>query len=145
MPGAPNRVPDPTAAAIAIESALSAQRPKSLSRVGTVVEFRAGVLRFVTNMNVLVPISSGHIHVQSDLSGLRILYTIRFTEILIFSLMVNAVFAFAVTSRAVGPTSALGVIIIFLPFIWLFGGNVAITLFRFPRLLRRAAGTGNAV
>jgi hypothetical protein len=93
----------------------------------------------------LVPISSGHIDVQTDLSGLRIFYTIRFTEILVFALVVNAAFAFAVNLRAVSTPSALGVIVIFLPLIWLFGGNVAITLFRFPRLLKRAAGAVNAV
>jgi len=92
----------------------------------------------------LVPIASGQIDVQTELGGFAIRYTIRFTELLILSLLASVALAFALHSN-ISNATAVSVFVSLLPLIWLFGGNVVIALYRFPRLLRRAAETANAV
>jgi hypothetical protein len=138
VPGEPNTVPDPTAAAISIEAAIRDQRPRSVSRSATLVQFRAGVLRWVSNTNILVPISSGEVEVQTELSGLRVSYTIRFTELLIFAMVFTVVFTLVVSSKGGDAPTLFKLVASTLPLWWIFGGNVSITLFRFPRMLKRA-------
>jgi hypothetical protein len=145
VPRESGRTWDVAAAVLAIERAISAQKPKSVARVGSSVEFRAGIFRLVSNTNVLVPISSGHVDVQAEPSGLRIRYTIRFAEVLAFSLIVTAAVAVQVSVYPENTTRAFRAIVCCLPLIWLLGGNVAITLFRFPRLLKRAVQSPGAV
>jgi hypothetical protein len=139
VPGAPNTVPDPIALAVAIEAALREQRPRSLSRTGTAVQFRAGILRWVSNTNVLVPISSGDVEVHSELSNLRVSYTIRFTEILLFALVATAVFAFVIYLKGRDAPPLFKLVATTVPLWWIFGGNVTLAVFRFPRMLKRAA------
>jgi hypothetical protein len=138
VPRDPSKVPDPTAAAAAIEVAIRGQRPKTLSRSGTVVQFRAGVLRWVSNNNMLVAISSGDVEVHSELSDLRISYTIRFTELLVFSLAATVLFAALIDSKSHDAPWLFRLVASTMPLWWIFGGNVALALFRFPRLLKRA-------
>jgi hypothetical protein len=143
--GAGGLAPNITAAAGAIESALVAQRPKSISRIGADLRFEAGVFRLVSSNNVLVPITKGQVSVQAASPGLRISYTIYFTEVLVFSAVVSALFAIPMNASPGDASILFRVAASCLPLIWLFGGNVAITMFRFPRLLRRAVRGVNAV
>jgi hypothetical protein len=139
-----DRASNATAAAASIEDAIRAKRPRSIRREGTVVDFKAGMHRFVLSTNILVPITSGHIDVRSEPSGLRICYTIHFTECLVLCCIVTVVFGTAALLQLKDAPLLFRVLCVILPFIWLFGGNVALTMWRFPRLLRRAASVINA-
>jgi hypothetical protein len=137
--GEPNTVPDPTAAAVAIETAIRKRRPKSLSRSGTIVQFRGGILRWVPDTNILAPITSGNVEVHSELSGLRLSYTLRFTELLIFTLVATAVFGLVINSKVADAPLLFKLLVATSPLWWIFGGNVTLTLFQFRRMLKRAA------
>jgi hypothetical protein len=136
--GEPNAVPDPTAAAVAIEAAIREQRPRSVSRTGTLVHFRGGILRWVSNTNILVPITSGDVEVHPELSNLRVSYTIRFGELLTFAIVATVVFTLVVSTKGGNAPAFFKVVASTVPLWWIFGGNVGLTVFRFGRMLKRA-------
>jgi hypothetical protein len=147
VPGARDPLLNATAIAASVEGAI---RPRSILREGTVVDFKGGMLRLVSSINILAPITSGHVDVRSGPSGVRIYYTLRFTECLIACAAIAVLFGtvgFLQLQDYFRPHHVpilFPVLCVALPFIWLFGGNVAVTLFRFPRLLRNAATVMNA-
>src|SRR5438105_9307106 len=66
-----------------LERALALQKACALQRQGNEVHFRGGAVRWVSNWNVLVPISKGVLHVQPRDDGVSIFYRVTFSEMLI--------------------------------------------------------------
>lgn len=115
----------------AIENAIRDSKPTSLSVKDGVLSFRAGVFRFVNNWNDLVSIGSGEIRLSQRGERVLIHYRISFVQMfIIVSVMVGLIFGFVAQAP-------LGFIVV--GWLWLFGGNYLITLYRFPRFLRAAA------
>jgi hypothetical protein len=116
---------------LAIENAIRDSKPTSLRLNDGVLTYRAGVFRFVNNWNHLVSIGSGEIRFSQQGELVLIHYRISFVQMfIIVSVMVGLVFGFVAQAP-------LGSIV--LGWLWLFGGNYLITLYRFPRFLRAAA------
>ena len=121
-----------------LERALALQKASALQRQGNEVHFRGGAFRWVSNWNVLVPISKGVLHVQPRDDGVSIFYRVTFSEMLIAVTVMMAVFVgpvVAFSSRVPVP-GRIGVILI--GWSWLFGGNFALAWWRLPRFLRRS-------
>jgi len=96
------------------------------------------VLRLVSGWNQLVAISHGEIQIERQEAGLSVRYTIRFTQLLIVvTIMVGGFLALPVIG-ANNLSIAGKVAVLAIAWLWLAGGNIAITAFRFPRLLRQA-------
>ncbi len=115
----------------AIENAIRDSKPTSLSVKDGVVSFRAGVFRFVNNWNQLVSISSGEIRLSQRGELVLIDYRISFVQMfIIVSMMVGLIFGFVAQAP-------LGFVVV--GWLWLFGGNYFLTLYRFPRFLRAVA------
>ena len=115
----------------AIENAIRDSKPTSLSVKDGVVSFRAGVFRFVNNWNQLISISSGEIRLSQRGELVLIDYRISFVQMfIIVSMMVGLIFGFVAQAP-------LGFVVV--GWLWLFGGNYFLTLYRFPRFLRAAA------
>jgi hypothetical protein len=110
-----------------------------MSTTGTRIEFKAGVFRFVGNWNLLVAIGSGEITFAEANGAVEIRYHISFVQLfVVVTVMVILLFGLLPgiswgSSQGGTPLSVLG-----LAWLWLFGVNYLITLFRFPAALRSA-------
>jgi hypothetical protein len=126
-----------------ITARLEREKPKRLSQAGDRIEFKGGILRFVSSWNQLVAISRGEIRVERQTSGISVQYQIWFTQLLIVvTIMVGGFLSLPIVGA--GNLSAAGkVAVLAIAWLWLAGGNIAITTYRFPRLLRQA--TENAL
>lgn len=114
----------------AIENAIRDSKPTNLSVKDAVLSFRAGVFRLVNGGNQLVSIGSGEIRLSQRGELVLIDYRISFVQMFIFVSMMVVPYVFV----AQAPLEFIvGV------WLWLFGGNYFLTLYRFPRFLRAAA------
>jgi hypothetical protein len=121
-----------------ITGALKKEKANSVHQVGNRIEFHGGIFRPVMSWNQLVAISSGEIEVHHQRNITTLVYHIRFTQLLLLvSVMVVAFFGPFIWPA---PNLDAGEALALLGFIWLWlvGGNIAITCFRFPRFLRKA-------
>jgi hypothetical protein len=134
----PSACDSPEDALALIVARLEREKPSHLSRTGTRVEFRGGLLRLVSNWNQLVAVTRGEIRVHREPRGLSIRYKIWFTQLLIFvTIGVGGLLGPPVI--AASNLSITGKIaLLSTAWLWLAGGNIAIAAFRFPRFLRRA-------
>src|SRR5688572_19734145 len=98
------------------------------------VTFRAGMFRFVSNWNVLVPFTRGELVVDETAKRLR--YRVSFLQ-LFAVLVLFTVLAIVVMPRQ-GFSPGMVPVAVALIWIWLGGGNLVIGLVRFERFLRRA-------
>ena len=128
----------PEEAVRSIVAHLKRQKAKRLARFGNRVEFHAGLMRFVSSLNQLVAISHGAIAVQREANSLSIRYELWFTEVLIFATVGVAAVLGPPIMRDPHLAVAAKIAIPAFAWIWLVGGNIASTAFRFPRFLRRA-------
>jgi hypothetical protein len=113
-----------------IAEAIRYEKPSRMDISADTVTFTSGVFRFVSGQNLLVPISSGAVRCVQTPEGVVIHYRLSFVQMLLFvSLMVGLMFGFI--ARAPVP-------FLIVAWSWLFGGNYALTLYRFPRFLRSA-------
>jgi len=78
---------------------------------------------------LLAPISSGVVRIDDSPGAMRISYALRFTLVFWFSVAAALVFWLLQSMPLPTVESAY-------PFLWLFGGNVAISMWRFPDFLR---------
>lgn len=102
--------------------------------LGNRVEFTRRMFRFVSNWNVLVPFESGDLTIDAD--SRQVYYRVNFREtVLLGTGMVGVMTVFMWTSAA--PL----LLIVPLMWLWLFGANLAIGIFRFKQFIGRAVGT----
>ncbi len=109
--------------------------------IGNRVTFTAGILRLVSNWNILVPFGSGDLIVDSDACKVR--YTLNCWQLIVVA-TVMMVFAAAVLLASVtdsgGKTLWLLLVVPFM-WLWLVGGNLAIGIPRFKSFVGRAVAT----
>lgn len=115
----------------AIAEAIRDEKPTGMDISTDTVKFTSGIFRLVNSWNLLAPISAGSIRCTQSAEGpLFVHYHISFIQMfVVVSLVVGLIFG--ILARAP------------LPFLieawaWLFGVNYALTLYRFPRFLKRA-------
>lgn len=118
--------------------ALEKEKARSMHQAGNRIEFRGGIFRLVMNWNQLVSISSGEIEVFSTGKIVTLAYHIRFTEMLILVSAGVIGFLCPAVWRAPNLNVLEASAMLAFAWLWLFGGNVAITYYRFPKFLRRA-------
>ena len=94
------------------------------------VDFKCPGVAGMSRWALLAPISGGSVTATIDTDSLKLSYSLRFMLFFWAALAFAAIFA--VISGREDPIK-VGV----LTFSWLFFGNVAISLFRFPAFLRR--------
>ena len=94
------------------------------------IAFRCPGITGMSRWSLLAPISGGSVAVAESSDSLRISYALRFTLIFWFSLAITLAFWLFQTV----PPHSISVIY---PFVWLFGGNIAVSMYRFPNFLRR--------
>ncbi len=122
----------------AVEAAIQDAKPTSMVRHEETLTFRAGLFRLVSNWNQLVAITSGELRFSQDSHKVNILYNISFIQLLVATtVLVTVIFGVLPGVFENGPNVPLGFVL--LAWLWLFGGNYFLTLFRFPRFVRAAA------
>jgi hypothetical protein len=121
-----------------LEGALAQAKAGALRREGSAVQFRGGVFRLVSNWNVLVPISNGALEVSPSANGVSVTYRVTFGQMLVaVTLMVGAFFgSFVMTTPNTSVAGGLGILAV--AWLWLFGGNFALTRWRLPAFLVRS-------
>jgi hypothetical protein len=95
------------------------------------IEFACPGIAGMSRSGLLAPISGGSISFEAREDHLKLIYSLRFVLVFWTSAAFGVLFA-ALNFR--NDPLRVGA----LAFAWLFFGNVAISLFRFPGFLRRA-------
>jgi hypothetical protein len=131
---APTSEGSASTAAEAIRCGLRAEGADATMASGNAVDFRCPGVTGMSRWALLAPISSGAVVVEDSPGQLRVSYTLRF--VLIFWVALAATLIFLLFQGISKPTIESSY-----PFLWLFGGNVAISLWRFPDFLRRTLTT----
>lgn len=129
-------VTDQMRAVSGIVRALEVAAAGDIQRLGNRVSFKGGLARVVSSWNILVPIGSGEVNVRASEEGVIADYTLHFTQILgvVTTLVAGMVLLVLLMARDWPTALAIGVS----AWLWLYGANVLLTSFRFPRWLRRA-------
>jgi hypothetical protein len=128
---------DPKAALLKIEYALDRLRPRRVVRVGQQIQFSAGTLQNLVARNALGAAGSGEVSVQRSKTGLAVTYKVRFTQLFWVSVfMMGCLSMFVLAAPNQSPRE--GAMLILGMWLWLYGGNVVVTLFKFPKWLRGA-------
>lgn len=132
-------VSDPTSATDRLERGLEKLKARRITRRGPIVDFRGGMFRPVSNHNLLVAINTGRLQVEPYHSGVRVSFRLEFLQIfwMVSAMVLGFLGPFVLSSSNLSWGEAALVLLGF--WLWLFGGNVLITLFRFPRWIRRTA------
>lgn len=127
-----------------IEYGLKKVKATNISKNDNVISFRGGLLRFVMSSNILGPVSHGRIIVTRHQDKMSIDYDLNFKELLILSSI--GVFGFLgpfgfthISSDPEAPIYAYFLLLFFLfiGWLWLFGMNYLVTVFRFPTFIKR--------
>ncbi len=91
----------------------------------------------MSNWNVLVPISDGVLQVSPSANGVNVSYRVTFGQMLVIVTLMAAFFgAFMATAPHTPLGGRLGVPAVM--WLWLFGGNFALTRWRWPAFLARS-------
>ena len=122
-----------------IAARLKREKATHLTRTDDRISFKGGFLRLVSGWNQLVSISRGKIRVEQVGSAICVHYEVWFTQLLLVVTVMVVGFLSRPIFAAPNLTIAGKVSILAFAWLWLAGGNIAVTAFRFPRLLRRAA------
>jgi hypothetical protein len=117
----------------AISRAISLHRPRRLQENDGRIVFSGGLLRLVSSLNLLGPVTDGEVALLMQGPNLRITYTITLYELVALVLVFSTGLGLAVAQTG-GPWWGVGA----LAAAWLFGMNVVVLKVRFRRLLRRA-------
>jgi hypothetical protein len=124
--------PEAEVAATRLERALHELKAGRVERADSQIQFTGGVFRSVSNLNLLVPVDSGELYIEPSSSFLTIRYRLRFTQMFVLvSVMVLILFVPILVSAPSlpGPDA---IVVPFLVWLGLYGGNVAISIVRFP-------------
>ena len=128
---------DPKAVLLKIEQGLEHLRPRRLALEGQQLQFSAGTLQYLAGRTALGTAGSCEVSVQRSKAGLTVTYRIRFIQLFWVTLfMISLASLFVLGAPNLSPRQAGA--LLFGMWLWLYGGNVGVTLFRFPRWLRTA-------
>ncbi|MBA3028729.1 MAG: hypothetical protein FP816_07960 [Desulfobacteraceae bacterium] len=120
-----------------VVSSLKEVKAKNIKNDKNHITFSGGILRFVSNWNILASVSSGEITIDKNNGKLIISYHLRFTEIFIF--VTAGILGFMGPVIYQAPNLSIFPKIFLLIFMWAFafGGNYFITILRFPSFIRK--------
>lgn len=118
-----------------LEKALWDLKATRVNRSGWQLHFTVRFFRWVERSNLLGPVERGELWLEPSHSNLVVFYRLQFTRLLMLisaGLCIPLGFLLyqGASIRIVPWFLAIG-------WLWLFGVNVAITLIRFPRWIRR--------
>lgn len=101
------------------------------------VLFKGGFFRPGFKTNVLVPITDGRVEIFRKEEDLVIAYYLNFRQMLVIVtlLVVGGLGLFVFPQSGISITGMIALIVV--SWLWLFGMNYLITVFRFPALLRQ--------
>jgi len=101
------------------------------------ITFSGGILRFVMGWNILCAISSGEITFEKNNDKLSLNYHLKFTEmfVIVTIMVLGFMGPFIFQARNLSPFPKI--IILLFMWLWLFGGNYLLTIFRFPGFIRK--------
>jgi hypothetical protein len=116
-----------------IATELERHRPRKIEQKEERIEFRAGILRLVTNWNLLVPITSGTIEFRKNESCL--VYSLSFMELIVFGVM--ATLFMIIIPLATGAPKEILVIVPILVWGWLVGMNFLLGISRFGSFIKK--------
>lgn len=123
----------------AISEWLHEKRARSVSSTARGVSFRVGNSIFTPSWNPLVAISSGEIEIVPQETGIKVAYRLRFTQMLVLVTAMVILFLGPPILTASNLTPMQASLFLLMAWLWLFGGNYVITLYRVPRALKRIA------
>jgi len=123
-----------TAIVAAVEDALRGAHAKKLCVKDGEISFRGGLFGFGGRWNQLLAISFGQIRFARQGDLVLIHYRISFLQMLVV--------VTAVVGLMLGYVDRAPYKIVVFGWLWLFGGNYFIALYRFPRFIRAAAEKG---
>jgi hypothetical protein len=118
-----------------VQRALGNVEATKIHRDGQSIHFHAGLL---PSWNLLTAVTDGDLTFSHEPDGLKIAYRITFTQTLvIISVMVTTLLVFGVIMAKEMPAPSM---LFFIPIgsLFLFTPSYLITIFRFPRFLRRS-------
>ena len=121
---------------VLLAAELSEAKPSSMHVDGNRIALRGGFFRFVSNWNLLVPITSAEISVDAQTDSITVSLRARLTQLVVFCAIATAFFLYS-TQHWPSPIHWFGVLA--LVWGWLFGMNVVLTRLRLVGLLRRIA------
>ena len=129
-------ISDPLFVVDRLERGLESLRAKQIKRHETDLEFAGGIFRPVLGQNLLSAVDFGRLEIEPYQAGIRVTYHLRFVQVFfLVSLMVLGLLGPAVMAAS-HISFGNGLLILAASWVWLLGGNVVITLHRFPRWLR---------
>jgi hypothetical protein len=120
-----------------IVSSLKNVKARNIQNDRNRITFSGGILRLVMNWNILAAVSSGEITVEKDNDKIILNYHIKFTEMSVITTAMVLGFMGPFLIQAPNLTLFLKIIILAFIWLWLFGGNYYIIIFRFPRFIRK--------
>ena len=102
---------------------------------GNRVAFTGGLFRFVSNWNILVPITRGYVETNEIGDELIVSYSINFHQLLaMMSIFIVVVLSFlAIGEEPIGIEYAIPVFI----YLFVFGLNYLLTIIRFPAFVKQ--------
>jgi hypothetical protein len=112
---------------------IQAFKPRVIKQGDDKIFYTAGVLRLVSNVNLLYAISEGEIKIEKKEHTLIVHYVIRFHELVALSI-IPAVGALVVMDSIIGKVIGLLLVVLFS-----YGGNVLITILRYKRFIKNTA------
>ena len=112
-------------------------RARNIQNDRNYITFAGGILRFVMSWNILIAVSSGKITVDKGDDKLYLKYSLKFTEMFIIVTVAVLGFFGPVIWQAPNLTFYAKVGILAVAWIWLFGGNYFLTIFRFPDFIKK--------
>jgi len=117
---------------------------RKLDMSGDTVSFAGGGFRFVSNWNLLVPISRGKIVVMPIADGVTVRYQISFRELIVVATIM--ILAMAVIFCGFEGRAGLASVAFFVPvgWLWLVGMNIVIAIPRFNCFVKRCAKMAGA-
>jgi len=116
----------------AVEKCLENEKAKKIVVSGNKITFRGGMFRFVSKSNLLVTIDHGQVQVEELPTELHVTYRLSFLQIFVLTSVFVMFLVFILHDTIVSSRNASYLILIWL---WVFGGNFAVGLFRFRRFL----------
>ena len=120
----------------AVEAMLRRAKASRIALDRDRIDFTAGFFRLVTSWNLLGPVNRGSITFRQLEHGVEVRYRLSFMQMFVI-VSVMVVFFFGLYPVAsMGPQARVPPPVLAVIWLWLFGGNYIITLFRFPSALR---------
>ncbi len=123
-----------------IADSLLLEEAKSVDIDKDDIYFKVGFSFWGPNWKILLPISTGIIAVKQEMGKIKIEYKLSFERLIIigtiFALIVSLFLAYDIIHDGRHPVS-WGVFSVIAMWLWLVGGNIAITAFRFPRFIKK--------